>query len=47
MKITEKALEETTEYTDNMSTAPAVYNKTVQAVIPKSMILDLVLFDSD
>ena len=32
-----------------MSTAPvpAVYNKTVQAVMPKSIVLDLEWFDSD
>ena len=39
--ITEEALEKTTEYTDNMLTVPVVYNKTVQAVILKSIVLDL------
>ena len=40
LKITEKASEETTEYTNNILTVPAIYNKTVQAVIPKSIVLD-------
>ena len=42
LRITEEYIsEETTEYTDNMSTAPApaiVQNK--QAVLPRSIVLD-------
>ena len=39
LRITEEdASERTIEYMDNMLTAPVVYNKIAQAIMPKSII---------
>ena len=46
LKITEKALEKSIEYTDKMSIAPA-NKQNKQAGLPKSMVLDLEWFDGD
>ena len=41
LRITKEDIsEKTIEYIDNMLTALAIYNKIVQAVIPKSIVLD-------
>ena len=48
LRITEEnVLERATKYTDNMLIVPVVYNKTVQTVMPKSIVLDPEWFDGN
>ena len=43
----ENASEKITEYTNNISIVPAVYNEIAQIIILKSVVLDLGQFNSD
>ena len=46
-RITKDTSEKSTKYIDNISTALAVYNETVQTVMLKSMVLDPEWFNSN